>query len=115
MNNGNGNGNGNLGFNGSHSLSQTGLYGHNGEAGNANVTQQFGPNHQVGQVLPNELLENHINIPEDLIQSVHGQFYQIVSQAYLRGYQDAQMAMEGGKKRRSTKKKTSRKRSTSRK
>ena len=57
-------------------------------------------------------------IPQDLAQRTNINCYDIVREAYQRGYQDAQMAFQQGmgKKRRSTKKKTTtRKRSTSRK
>ncbi len=86
----------------------------------------------VGRVLTNSMLQsNHsmmsnegnasINIPippipADLIGIMNEQCNEMVRQAYIRGFQDAQMQHGLGKKRRSTKKKTTRrKRSTSRK
>lgn len=89
---------------------------------------------QVGRVLTNSLLGSpngsmvnngvpvppQINqyIPQDLIQRVNVNCYDIVLEAYQRGFQDAQNVLQQqgmGKKKRSTKKRTTRKRSTSRK
>lgn len=94
---------------------------------NASRTQVYRgrQNQPVGQVLSDSMLEspnasvmgnNEIHIPADLVGLMNQQCNEMVRQAYLRGYQDGQMAMQGGKKRRSTKKKkTTRKRSSSRK
>ena len=82
----------------------------------------------VGRVLTNSMVNNgnnyevppqmNQNIPQDLAQRTNINCYDIVREAYQRGYQDALTAMQHGmgKKKRSTKKKTTtRKRSTSRK
>jgi hypothetical protein len=75
------------------------------------------PNHSMvnnGIVPPPPAMNQ--NIPQDLIQRAGMNCDAIVREAYQRGYQDAQIALQGGKKKRSIKKKkTTRKRSTSRK